>query len=66
MISLIRLERLKRGLRQIDLWQETGIPQWRISLIENGMRPLPDERKRLSDFLGIPEEKIDVRIGAKG
>jgi transcriptional regulator with XRE-family HTH domain len=65
MISFLRLERLKRGLRQQDLWFETGIPQWRISLIENGMRPRPDEREKLSEFLGIPEEKIDERIGVE-
>jgi transcriptional regulator with XRE-family HTH domain len=64
MISLIRLERLKRGLRQQDLWVETGIPQWRISLIENGMTPRPDERKKLADVLGIPEDAIEQRIGA--
>jgi len=59
MISLIRLERLKRGLRQQDLWTQTGIPQWRISLIENGMTPRPDERKILANVLDIPEDAIE-------
>jgi hypothetical protein len=29
------------------------------------MRPRQDEREKLSDFLGIPEEKIDERIGVE-
>jgi transcriptional regulator with XRE-family HTH domain len=64
MISLIRLERLKRGLRQQDVWAQTGIPQWRISLIENGMTPRPDERKILAKVLGIQEDAIEQQVGA--
>ena len=55
MISLIRLERIKLGMSQIDLWMQTGIPQWRISLIERGLPPKPDERRILAETLGIPE-----------
>jgi transcriptional regulator with XRE-family HTH domain len=65
-ISFIRLERLKRGWRQQDLWSQTGISQWRISLIENGMPPKPEERKRLAEVFGIPEQEVDLRIGAEG
>jgi len=32
MVSPMRLGRVKLGLSQIDLWMQTGIPQWRISL----------------------------------
>jgi transcriptional regulator with XRE-family HTH domain len=64
MISFVRLERLKRGWRQQDLWSQTGIPQWRISLIENGMRPRPDERQKLAEALNIPENSIDQLVEA--
>jgi hypothetical protein len=62
MISLIRLERLKRGLRQEDVYALTDIPQWRISLLERGMPPLPDERKKLASVLGLPEEEIGEQL----
>ena len=64
MVSFLRLERIKRGLTQQELWLQTSIPQWRISLIENGMRPRPDETEKLAAFLGVPLEKIDERIGS--
>jgi transcriptional regulator with XRE-family HTH domain len=65
MLSRIRLERLRRGLSQLDLWSLCGIPQWRISLIENGMPPRPDERKKLSEALDIPEDAVDRKVGVE-
>ena len=52
-MSNLRLERLKAGKSQIDLWVDTGIQQWRISLIERGVSPRPDEIKLLSKALNI-------------
>jgi transcriptional regulator with XRE-family HTH domain len=49
-----KLERVKRGMSQCDLWMQTGIPQWRISLIERGLPPKPEEARRLADALGLP------------
>lgn len=63
MISLIRLERLKRGWSQMDLGSRCGIGQWRLSLLENGMPPKPDERKKLSEALNIPEDEIGRSVG---
>jgi len=60
MVSLIKLERIKLGLSQIDLWMQTGIPQWRISLIERGLPPKPDERRKLAEALGIPESSFEL------
>ena len=60
MVSLIKLERIKLGLSQIDLWMQTGIPQWRISLIERGLPPKPDERRKLAEALGIPESSFGL------
>ena len=58
MVSVIRIERIKRGLSQTDLWMETGVPQWRISLIERGLPPKPQEAHKLAKALGIPENDI--------
>ena len=60
MVSPMKLERIKQGLRQMDLWMQTGIPQWRISLIERGLPPKPDERRKLAKALGIPESTIGL------
>ena len=51
MISSMKLERIKRGITQVDLWVETGIPQWRISLIERGVEPKPEEAQRIAEAL---------------
>jgi transcriptional regulator with XRE-family HTH domain len=60
MVLPMRLERIKLGMSQIDLWMETGIPQWRISLIERGVPPKPDERRKLAKALGIPESTVGL------
>ena len=51
MISNMRLERIKREVTQVDLWMKTGIPQWRISLIERGIRPKAEEADRIAKAL---------------
>jgi transcriptional regulator with XRE-family HTH domain len=51
MISPLKLERIKRGFTQIDLWMKTGIPQWRISLIERGIAPKPEEAQKIAEAL---------------
>ena len=60
MVSPMKLERIKQGLRQMDLWMQTGIPQWRISLIERGLPPKPDEQRKLSKALGMPESTVGL------
>ena len=62
MIPFMKIERIKRGLRQTDLFLQTGIPQWRISLIENGMPPKPGERQKLAEALGISEDEVTQRV----
>jgi len=51
MVSRIRLERIKKEITQIDLWMKTGIPQWRISLIERGIMPKLDEKEKIAKAL---------------
>ena len=58
MVSDMKLARIKREITQVDLWMKTGIPQWRISLIERGVVPKTDEAKIISDVLGEKPEDI--------
>jgi len=58
MVSKMRLERIKKELSQYDMWMRTGIPQWRISLIERGIVPREDEIEKISQTLECPAEKI--------
>jgi hypothetical protein len=52
MVSAMRLQRVQREVSQIDLFLKTGIPQWRISLIERGIAPKSDEAQRIAEVLG--------------
>ena len=63
MITRMKLKRIEREKTQIDLWGETGIPQWRISLIERGMPPKFEEAQRISRALGARAEEIFPRGG---
>ena len=54
----LKIERVKKDLTQYQLWMKTDIPQWRISLIERGLPPTPDERRKLAEALGIPESSF--------
>lgn len=61
MISPLKLERIKRGITQIDLWMKTEIPQWRISLIERGIAPKPEEAQKISEALNCRLEDVFPR-----
>lgn len=52
-VSPIKIERIRKGLSQIQLWLQTGVPQYRISLIERGLPPRPEEARKLSEALGM-------------
>ena len=58
MVSALKVERTKRGMTQIDLWMSTGIPQWRISLIERGIIPKPEEAQKIAEALGVTEADL--------
>ena len=47
----LRIERVKKGLTQCDISMKTGIPQWRLSLLERGIPPLPEEAKKIAETL---------------
>ena len=58
MISQMKLERVKKEITQVDLWMKTGVPQWRLSLIERGIPPRPEEAQKISEALGCRPEDI--------
>ncbi|RJR47688.1 MAG: XRE family transcriptional regulator [Desulfobacteraceae bacterium] len=58
MISKMKLERVRREVTQVDLWMKTGIPQWRLSLIERGITPRPTEAEKIGEALGVNPEEL--------
>jgi len=57
-VSTMKLIRFQKGLTQVDLWQLTGIPQWRLSLIERGLLPKAEEANKISKVLGREQREI--------
>jgi len=48
MLTDLKLRRMKAGLKQLQIFKETGIDRSRLSLIENGwIDPKPEELKRI-------------------
>ena len=58
MVSAMKLARIKKEITQVDLFIKTGIPQWRLSLIERGLVPKSEEAKKVADVLGKEPEEI--------
>lgn len=60
MLTRLRLERLRRGLRQIDVVAmcQGQVPQHRLSLIERGLPPLPGEARVLAEAFGTDPEQL--------
>lgn len=56
----LREIRFKKRLSQWDIQKLSGVYQSRISLIERGyVRPSEDEKKAITDALGMEAEEID-------
>jgi len=53
-----KIERVKRELTQVELAAKSGIPQHRISLLERGVKPSPDEAQALATALNVREAEI--------
>lgn len=62
MISAMKLHRVKREVSQTDLFLRTGIPQWRISLIERGILPRSEEARKIAKELGADIKKLFPEI----
>ncbi len=47
----VRLERIRRGWRQVDLAQKAGVTQAEISSLERGQYVIPIVRRRVVEIL---------------
>jgi transcriptional regulator with XRE-family HTH domain len=52
-VTPFKIERVKREFTQAELATRSGIPQPRISLLERGVKPRPDEARALADVFGL-------------
>jgi DNA-binding XRE family transcriptional regulator len=50
--SRLKVERVKLGLTQFDFWKKAEIPQWKVSLIERGLKPTKEEALKIAGVLG--------------
>jgi transcriptional regulator with XRE-family HTH domain len=64
MLTNLRIERLRAGLRQVDLAEKVRLPQHRISLIERGVAPMQNEAKVLATALGVSVESLFPEYGS--
>jgi hypothetical protein len=60
MLTKVKLERIQRGMRQADVAALTKgkVPQHRLSLLERGVTPNPDEVKALADAFQVNAEEL--------
>ena len=62
MLSL-KVIRLLRGKNQFELSLETKIPNYRLSILENGKAvPKADELKRLARALGTTPDRLMAKV----
>jgi transcriptional regulator with XRE-family HTH domain len=54
-ITVLALERQKRGLTQADVAHAIGIPQSRVSDFEHGLRPTAEQLRALCTLFDVPE-----------
>lgn len=58
-MNRLRAWRIDRNLSQYDLSAVTGIPRWRIQLLESAIQiPNKDEVENLAQALGLKPEDI--------
>ena len=59
----LKIARILKGISQWDLSQKTGIPNYRISLIENGrVKPKPEELRALAEALQTTPQAIKEEV----
>ena len=56
--SKMKIQRIMVGKSQTNLGEDVGIGQWRISLIERGFPPKPNEAALIASALGVRPEDI--------
>ena len=59
----LKIARILKGTSQWDLSTKTGIPNYRISLIENGrVEPKPEELRALAEALQTTPQAIREEV----
>ena len=53
-----KIERVKREITQAELAGRSGVPQHRISLLERGVIPRPEEAKALAEAFEMKPEEL--------
>jgi transcriptional regulator with XRE-family HTH domain len=53
---MIRLERIRRGWRQVDLAERAGVTQTEVSALERGLYVIPVARHRILEALELTSE----------
>jgi len=62
-MNMVKLLRITRGQTQWQLAQETLIPNYRLSVLENGKaEPTDEELERLAETLGADSESLTREI----
>lgn len=61
----IRRARLRAGLTLKRLGQQARIHFTKLSMIENGLEPRPDELARLAGVLGVPPTNLQLKRGRR-
>ena len=63
-ISRIKLARMKRGMRQLDVAVKVGIGETRLSRIETGREtPDPELIAKIAEVLGVSHQEITSEVG---
>ena len=58
----MKIKRIAAGKTQVVLWRETGIHQWRLSLIERGLKPRNEEALKIARALNTKPEVLFTGI----
>jgi len=53
---MIRLERIRRGWRQVDLAERADVTQTEVSALERGLYVIPSARHRILAVLGLLDD----------
>lgn len=62
MVLQLRIERMKKGWNQAQLALRSGISQWKISFLERGLSPKPEEAAILSIIFERPPEELFAEL----
>ena len=65
MLSRVKARRLEMGLSQIAVVKQTAgiLNQYRLSVIERGLKPRPDEAAVIAYVLGAPVNNLFPELG---